>query len=148
MVQIKVHHSIKNGARHLWHFISSSRYLPKKFLDIIEPVISRNAYFSAPENMHLAMLTHERCHIRTLAARRINKASEICPDGRCVRRFVIPAVNFRATDYIDLNDWQACNVTPPTVLRHISCQELLKMIQDDVPMIGKDFIKFPSYASN
>ncbi|GBM00750.1 hypothetical protein AVEN_150915-1 [Araneus ventricosus] len=95
---IKVHHSITDGARHLWHFISSSRYLPKKYHDIIEPVISRNSYFAAPENMLLAMLTDERCNIRTLATRRIIKAREIGPDGDCVRRFVILAVNFRATD--------------------------------------------------
>ncbi|GBM65236.1 hypothetical protein AVEN_114777-1 [Araneus ventricosus] len=102
--RIKVHHSIKDGARHLWHFISSSRDLPKKYRDIIEPVISRNAYFAAPENMPLAMLADERCHIRSLAARRIIKASEINPDGNCVRRFVTPAINFRAKDYVDLID--------------------------------------------
>ncbi|GBM24911.1 hypothetical protein AVEN_23445-1 [Araneus ventricosus] len=45
----------RDGARHLWHFVRSSRYLPKKHRDIIEPVISRNAYFAAPENMVLAM---------------------------------------------------------------------------------------------
>ncbi|GBO33589.1 hypothetical protein AVEN_230194-1 [Araneus ventricosus] len=83
--------------------------------------------------MILSMLTDERCHIRTLTVRRIIKARVIGPDGNCVRRFVIPAVNFRATDYVDLIDWQACNVTPPTVLRHISYHEILKMIQDDVP---------------
>ncbi|GBM34441.1 hypothetical protein AVEN_226854-1 [Araneus ventricosus] len=144
--RIKFHHSITDGARHLWHFISASRYLPEKYRDIIEPAISRKAYFVAPESMLLSMLTDERGHIRTLAARRIIKAREIFPDGNCVRRFVIPAVNFRATDYVDLIDWQACNVTPPTVLRHISSHELLKMIQDDVPMDGWDFIKFPSHT--
>ncbi|GBN96867.1 hypothetical protein AVEN_266714-1 [Araneus ventricosus] len=144
--RIKFHHSIKDSTRHFWHFISSSRYLPRKYRDIIEPVISRNVYFVAPENMILSMLTDERCHIRTLAARRIIKAREIFPDGNCVRRFVIPAVNFQATDYVDLIDWQACNVTPPTSLRHISSHELLKMIQDDVPMDGWDFIKFPSHT--
>ncbi|GBN34686.1 hypothetical protein AVEN_116956-1 [Araneus ventricosus] len=92
--QIKVHHSIKDGSRHLWHFISSSRYLPKKYRDIIEPVISRNVYFAAPENMLLAMLTGERCHIRTLTVWRIIKAREIGPDDNCVRRFITPAVNF------------------------------------------------------
>ncbi|GBN25044.1 hypothetical protein AVEN_108527-1 [Araneus ventricosus] len=92
------------------------------------------------------MLTDERCHIRTLAARRIIKASKISPDVTCVSRFVIPAVNFRATGYVDLIDWQACNVPPPTVLRHISCHELLKMIQDDVPTYGRDFIKFPLHT--
>ncbi|GBL88518.1 hypothetical protein AVEN_159103-1 [Araneus ventricosus] len=98
--RIKFHHSTKNGARHLWHFISSSRYLPKKYRDKFEPVISRNAYFASPENILLDMLTDERCHIRTLAARRIIKAREIGPNGNCVRRFAIPAVNFRATDLL------------------------------------------------
>ncbi|GBM03952.1 hypothetical protein AVEN_99158-1 [Araneus ventricosus] len=82
------------------------------------------------------MLTNERCHIRILVARRIIKAREIGPDGNCVRRFVILAVNIRATDNVDLIDWQAFFVTPPTILRQISSHELLKMIQDDVPMNG------------
>ncbi|GBN36809.1 hypothetical protein AVEN_37215-1, partial [Araneus ventricosus] len=60
-LRIKVHHSIKNGAKHLWHFISSSRKLTKKHRDIIEPVISRKAYFAVQENMLLSMLTDERC---------------------------------------------------------------------------------------
>ncbi|GBO44803.1 hypothetical protein AVEN_33669-2-1, partial [Araneus ventricosus] len=100
--RIKVHHSIKDDARRLWHFISSSRYLPKKYRNIIEPVISRKAYFEVPENIILDMLTDERCHIRTLATRRIIKAR----DGNCIRIFVIPAVKFGATDYVDLIDWQ------------------------------------------
>ncbi|GBL93972.1 hypothetical protein AVEN_76694-1 [Araneus ventricosus] len=49
---------------------------------------------------------------------------------------------------LDLNllNFFICNVTPPTVLRHISCHELLKMIQDDVPMDVWNFIKFPSHT--
>ncbi|GBN36018.1 hypothetical protein AVEN_194724-1 [Araneus ventricosus] len=70
---------------------------------------------------------------------------EIDPGGNCLRRFIIP-VNFRATDYVGLIDWQPCDVTPPTVLRQISYHEFLKMIQDDVPMDGRDFIKFPSHT--
>ncbi|GBM86415.1 hypothetical protein AVEN_202002-1 [Araneus ventricosus] len=56
-----------------------------------------------------------------------------------------PAVNFGAAGYVDIIDWQAFYVTPPPVLRQISSHELLKMIQDDVPMDGWDFIKFPSH---
>ncbi|GBM13124.1 hypothetical protein AVEN_64340-1 [Araneus ventricosus] len=96
--------------------------------------------------MLLAMLTDERCRIRTLAARQIIKAGEISPDSNCVRRFVIPAVNIRTADNVDPIDWQACNVTPPTFLRHISSHELQKMIQDNVPMNGWAFIKFPSHT--
>ncbi|GBN97392.1 hypothetical protein AVEN_1666-1 [Araneus ventricosus] len=76
---------------------------------------------------------------------RLTATVESTEKGTCVRGFVIPAFKFRATDYVDLIDWQACNVTPPTVLRHISSHELLKMIEDDVPMDGRDFIKFPSH---
>ncbi|GBM20361.1 hypothetical protein AVEN_201398-1, partial [Araneus ventricosus] len=72
--------------------------------------------------------------------------SQGSPDGNCVRRFVITAVNFRAIDYTDLIDWQACNVTLPIVLRQISSHELLKIIQDDVPKDGWDLIKFPSHT--
>ncbi|GBM10946.1 hypothetical protein AVEN_171431-1 [Araneus ventricosus] len=56
------------------------------------------------------------------------------------------ALNSRATGYVNLIHWQACNVPPPTVLRYISSHELLKMIQYDVPMDGRDFIKFPSHT--
>ncbi|GBN17287.1 hypothetical protein AVEN_244044-1 [Araneus ventricosus] len=54
--------------------------------------------------MLLAMLIDERCHI---AAGRIIKAREIAPDGNCVRRFVTPVVNIRATDVVGLIDWHA-----------------------------------------
>ncbi|GBO44274.1 hypothetical protein AVEN_163346-1 [Araneus ventricosus] len=66
--------------------------------------------------------------------------------GNCVHRFVIPAVNFGATDYVDLIDWQACYVTPPAVFRQISSHELLKMIKDDFRMDGWKFIKFLSHT--
>ncbi|GBM93426.1 hypothetical protein AVEN_268466-1 [Araneus ventricosus] len=92
--RIKVHHSIKDGASHLLHLISSTRYSPKKYRDKIEPVSSCNAYFAAPEHMRLAMFSDERCHIRTLASRQITKASVIDPNDNCVHRFFIPAVNF------------------------------------------------------
>ncbi|GBN79141.1 hypothetical protein AVEN_127580-1 [Araneus ventricosus] len=52
----------------------------------------------------------------------------------------------RDTDYVDLIDWQACYVKSPPVLRQISSHELLKMIQDDVPMDVWDFLKLPSHT--
>ncbi|GBO24641.1 hypothetical protein AVEN_236182-1 [Araneus ventricosus] len=76
----------------------------------------------------------------------LDKAKEIGPDGNCVSRFVIPAVNFRATDKVELMESQACNVTSPPVLRHNSSHELLKTIQDDVSMDSWDLIKFSSHT--
>ncbi|GBM71293.1 hypothetical protein AVEN_173865-1 [Araneus ventricosus] len=137
--QIKVHHSIKGDARHLWHLSSSSCYLPKKYRDIIEIVIFVNAYFAAPENM----LTDERCHMRTLSVRESSRQEKFT---QLEMVFATTAVNFGATDYVDHIDWQAFYVTPSTILRHVSCHELLKMIKDDVPMNRWDFIKFLSHT--
>ncbi|GBN63164.1 hypothetical protein AVEN_164493-1 [Araneus ventricosus] len=92
--------------------------------------------------MLLPLLTDERCHTRTLADRRIIESREIGLDDNCVRRFIIPAVNFRATDYVVLTDWQTCNVTPPPVLRHVSSHELLNVIQEDVPMEAGNLLNF------
>ncbi|GBM26521.1 hypothetical protein AVEN_245250-1 [Araneus ventricosus] len=56
-------------------------------------------------------------------------------------KFVIPAVNFGAADYVDLT------LTGKIFMsHHLQFSELLKMIQDDVPMDGWDFIKFPSHT--
>lgn len=51
---------------------------------------------------------------------------EIDPDGSCVCRFVIPALNLLATDYLNLIDWQTCYMSSASVLRDISSQELLE----------------------
>ncbi|GBM44979.1 hypothetical protein AVEN_223061-1 [Araneus ventricosus] len=71
--------------------------------NIIEPVISRNAYFEAPENMLLAILIDER---RT--------HGELSRQGKLAQM--------------------------------IDSHELLKMMQDDLPMDGWNFIKFPSHT--
>ena len=53
-------------------FIISSRYLDQVNRNVIDPVISRNAYFASPENILLTdwrthiMLTDKRTHIRAL----------------------------------------------------------------------------------
>lgn len=93
--------------------------MPKKYRDVINPVISRNAYFSAID-MLLTLLNDERCHIRILAAPQIIKTKEIKPGGNCV-----PAVNFGATNYVGMID---CHVTAPAVLGEISSQEFQKTI--------------------
>lgn len=72
--QIKTHSSWKDGSRHLWRLIESSRFLSSALKAVIYPVIQRNAYFSHQENLLLSMLTDEKNHTREFAARRILKA--------------------------------------------------------------------------
>ena len=55
-----------------WKFIS--RYLTTDIKEIIDPIIQRNGYFAAAENILLSMLCNERKHIRDLGLCRLLKA--------------------------------------------------------------------------
>ncbi|GBM76171.1 hypothetical protein AVEN_224130-1 [Araneus ventricosus] len=136
-----------DGSRHLWHFISSSRYLPKKYRDIIEPVISRTAYFAVPENMLLAMLTERDAILEPLEIGELSRQGKLAQMVIVFVDSLFLLLTFELQTMLRaLIDWQACNVIPPTVIIHISSHVLLKMMQDDMPMDGRDFIKFPSHT--
>lgn len=118
---IKSHPSCKDGARHLFKLITTTRYLPTELKAIIDPVIQRNSYFAHPENLLLAMLTDNESHIRELAARRILKARTIQENG--LRLFQIPALKFDASSYTDLIDWQE-KITEPPILKLIPDEDI------------------------
>lgn len=101
---IKLKPSCVDGSRHLFKLIQLSRYLPVELKKIVDPVIQRNGYFASPENILLGMLTDERKCIRELALRRILKVRNSYKDSvnnKC-RKFVIPNINFQATDYVEM----------------------------------------------
>ena len=50
----------------LWQLIHCSRYLPQRLLDVVSPVIQRNAYYAHPENLLLRILIDD---LRMLAAK-------------------------------------------------------------------------------
>ena len=71
--------SCSERTRHLWQTIKSTRYSNDALKAIVDPVISRNAYYAHPENLLLAMISDDRLHIRTLGLRRIMKARSMTP---------------------------------------------------------------------
>ena len=73
-------------------------------MKVVDPVIKRNAFFSHPENLLLAMRTDERPDIRELALRRILKSRRMKRTSSA-RSFCVPVLNFEATSYIDMIDW-------------------------------------------
>lgn len=149
--------SCTQGARHLFDTVRMSRYLPEELKVVVDPVIQRNAYFGHPENILLAMLTDERKHIRELGFRRILKAraTEKLPkkitkkrkstETKAIREFAIPKLNFEATDYVDLINWQESHVTEPPLTKNISDEDLkLLVATGDIPVA--DFPKFPCHT--
>lgn len=133
---IRANPSCTEGARHLWQTIKLSRYASSELKAIIDPVISRNAFFAHPENVLLAMISDTRPHVRKLGLLRIMKARSTKASN--VRQFVVPELNFEASDYIDIIDWQKCALTEPPITAGISDETLKDMVtKGDVPEVKK-----------
>ena len=142
--EIKQAWSCKDGARHVYNTIAKSRYLGDDLQKVVDPVIQRNAFFSHPENLLLAMLTDEKPAMRELAMRRILKARKQ-PSTNKVRSFSVPVLNFEATSYLEMIDWQTIPVTEPPVTREIDDNTLLRLIrEDDTPVL--EFARYPCHT--
>lgn len=146
--QIKAHPSCKDGARHTWMSINLTRYLSKDLKKIVEPVIQRNAYFAHPENILLSMVTDDRRHVRELGLRRILKSrANPSQSKNATREFKIPLLNFKATDYIDMINWQTTKITEPPILRDKSDEELQLLIgQEQTPVLN--FLRYPCHTQS
>ncbi|GBM01118.1 hypothetical protein AVEN_27220-1 [Araneus ventricosus] len=86
------------------------------------------------------MLADERRHIRELDVRSIIKARG---SSSTVQRrlFVVPKLNFKANQYIDMIDWFKCDVTePPLTDRNQENQSLPPLHR-----ISKDTMKVVAF---
>ena len=57
---------------------------------------------------------------RVLAIRR--NEEEILKDSMI--KFILPSLNYKALDYIDMINWSACQKTEPPLLKSISSEDL------------------------
>ena len=106
----------KDGAKHIFQWISRPRYLPKDLKEIVDPFIQRKSYFANPENI-IAMITDDRQHVRELKLRKILKARNISI-ARSVQQFRLPTLNFASADYTEMIDWSAENIAEPPVQQY------------------------------
>lgn len=68
---------LRDGPKHVFKLIESSRFPPENLIKVIDLVIERNAIFAHPENLLLSMIVDEGAHIRELGFRRIIKPRAI-----------------------------------------------------------------------
>lgn len=108
--------------------------MPDNLKQVVDPVIERNAFFAHNENLLFAMIFDKRTHIRELGLRRVLKGRERVSKGKTVRNFVPPKLNFNATEYTELIDWNSVKLSPPPLLRNTSNDEIKYFIQSgEVP---------------
>lgn len=142
---IKRYQSVKYGPKHIFKVIQTTRQFPDDIKKIIDPVIQRNAFFSHPENMLLAMIVDERQHIRELGYRRVLKARTKNPKGKSVRTFTTPSLNFDATDYTEMIDWANCKLSPPPMMESLTTDTISSVLQNKT-LPEFDFIDFPNHT--
>ena len=142
--RIKANGYFSEGPKIVFEAIRLTRYLPEHLRKLIDSVIERNSYFAHSENLILAMVMDERQHVRELGLRRVLKARENCK-GKTIRDFRVPTLDFNAIDYVDMIQWNVCNVTPPPLLRNVLDKEIEEMIKTGRPLIS-DFNRFPCHT--
>ncbi|GBL98512.1 hypothetical protein AVEN_111632-1 [Araneus ventricosus] len=134
-----------DGPKHVFQAIQTSRYLSDELLQVIDPVIQRNAFFAHTENVLLAMLVDEREHIWEIGHRRILKARQIVPKKKTVRNFVPLKITFQASNYIEIINWNSCVVYPPPMLRDLSEDDIKSLLNSDTTPI-QEIQKFPCHT--
>ena len=111
---IKCAPSWKHGPKHVHLAIQLLKYLPPAVNNVVKPYIARNAYFAHPENVLLAMMTDENCNKRAKAVNIVlnlrDQKSEILSQ---IRKFYVPQINFDASDWDELINWNTAVITEP-----------------------------------
>lgn len=122
---------ISDAPRLLFLLVKFSREIPcQRSLKIVQDSIKLNCYAAHCENLLYAMFFDDRPEIRELAVRRIQRARET--RSASVRKFIKPAklLNFEATDYNFLIQWQKIEkYTPPPLLEMFATETLFGMIK-------------------
>lgn len=131
---IKCHSSAREGAKHFFNLISKSRFLPIKYRTVVDKVLQHNSYFAHAENTLLAMLHDDSHVIRERAVRRIIKARE--NGGSSIRKFQLPRINFEATSYFTMINWQECQLEEPPTTRKLSNEYLVETIIEKRQMLN------------
>lgn len=120
---IKQSTSFVNGPKHILKTIELTRNLGDDVCNIVRPVIQRNAFFCHPENILAAMIADNKDETRELGWRRIKKTRQKNKQ-KSVRCFKVPPINFDATDYTDLIDWQLSHISEPPLTRNITDEDI------------------------
>ncbi|GBM50787.1 hypothetical protein AVEN_137108-1 [Araneus ventricosus] len=91
------------------------------------------------------MLVNKREHIRELGYRRILKARQIVPKKKTVRNFVPQKINFQASNYIEIINWNSFVVYPLPMLRYLSEDDIKSHINSETTPI-REIRKFPCHT--
>ena len=121
---------IQDGSPNFFHLVKLSRGLQhREDTETAQKVLQHNGFWAHGENVCIAMLADEREEIRRKAALWILRARREFSEESHPRQFVPPLVNFAATDYTELVDWDKIPCTEPPITMGMSEEEILAAIE-------------------
>lgn len=129
------------GAQHVFLTVKLSRCLEEEVRRVIDPVIQRNAYFAHCENLLLCMMTDEDVEVRIKALNTILECRKSPKED--LREFELPSINFAATSYPELIEWN--NITEPPVIAHLTNEEIADLIMTDFYTLKK-LLHYPCHT--
>ncbi|KAF0310017.1 Protein BANP [Amphibalanus amphitrite] len=111
-----------SGALNVMRSIELLRKLPSGLHDVIGRMVQSNAYWAHPEAVLLAMVADPDAAVRARAVELIQRCRQQLQEE--VRPFKLPKVNFAATHYTELLDWEKELVTEPPLTANLTDSEL------------------------
>ncbi|KAK0048904.1 hypothetical protein Bpfe_021670 [Biomphalaria pfeifferi] len=124
---IKHNPSCTYGARHVYHATQLLKELSSETAAIVKPYISRSAYFAHSENILIAMLADSDKSIRSRAVDIILQ-QRLQASTAAIRLFKVPPINYDATNYVDLINWEDIQEPPLT----------MKLTDDDIAKFSNE----------
>ena len=138
--RFRYHAHIQDGSRNFYFLIEQSRVLEQKDTATAQKVLQDNAFWAHPENIIVSMMGDEDQEVRVKAVDWVRRARlEFNPEAP-PRQFVPPMVDFSATHYTKMVDWEQVECTEPPLTRDMSEADLDEVVEKPY--------RFPDYPNH
>lgn len=137
---VKINSSCIDGARNLFSVIQLCKYLKGDQQKVVRRSIQHNAYYAHPENVIMSMLFDKNEFTRERAIQLIENTS---PVGNEVRKFVVPKLNFNASIYFNMVNFNELELTTPPMILNLNKDSLKHLYKSEV---GKKISGIPCHC--
>ena len=137
------HHShIQDGSKNFYYLVELTQDLPDAAdRETAQKVLQRNSFWAHPENLVVSMMGDKDKEVRREAVNWVKRAREEYDPANHPRQFFTPQVDFCATSYTKMVDWESLACTEPPLTRDMSEAELEEVVEK-----GHRFQDFPNHT--
>ncbi|CAH1101784.1 unnamed protein product [Psylliodes chrysocephalus] len=142
LVHVKIPGDLEKAKKDQIVYMFKKELTVQPYIILIEPTLSNITGSFVMVNNYEYKCNYTREWVRELSLRRILKAREISQETVRLKHFVVPKINFSATDYFELIYWNECDVTPSSVSSDFT-DDILRDLIKETEIPDFHFLKFP-----